>query len=288
MKLDAVMWPDSHWPGMRSEWLAAERLGVNSGWIYDHLFWQQTRPWQEAFTTLAAVAAATSTIGMGTMVTGPNFRHPVTAAKAALTLDDLSGGRFTLTLGAGGAGGDADALGGEPLSGKERAARFAEFVELTDRMLRQDHVSATGQYFSASDVGIGGAEPRRPRIAVAGTGPRGMALAARFADLWVTQDISQNDALYAGTPHAEVRRQSELLDRICAEHGREPGSLPRLVVLGYGDERPLASIEAYLDCAGRYGELGISTIAVLWPRGADAERSMAVLEQAALVTESNL
>ncbi|MEC3915890.1 LLM class flavin-dependent oxidoreductase [Nocardia sp. CDC160] len=281
VQLDVVMWPDSRWPDMRAEWQAAERLGLGCGWIYDHLFWQRTRPWHEAYATLAAVAASTRRIGMGTMVTGPNFRHPVTTAKAALTLDEISEHRFTLGLGAGGAAGDANALGGPPLSGKERAARFEEFVTVTDRLLIGERVTDSGAYFTAAaDLDIGGGKPRRPRLAIAGTGPRGMALAARFADLWITQDISQNDAVYAGTAEKEIERQVGLLDRACADIGRAASSLPRLAVLGYGSENPLASIEAYRDCVGRYGALGISIIAVLWPRGDGADKAHSVLEQA--------
>ncbi|MFE0103517.1 LLM class flavin-dependent oxidoreductase [Streptomyces sp. NPDC059009] len=283
MRLDAVMWPDSPWTEARAEWRTAEELGLGGGWIYDHLFWKQGRPWHEAYTTLAAVAATTSRIGMGTMVTSPNFRHPVTSAKAAFTLNDISGGRFTLGIGAGGPGGDADVLGEPGRTRAQRTARFEEWVELTDLLLSQDATTHQGAHFSARDVAIGAdnTPATRPPLAVAATGKRGMALAARFADQWLTQDISQDPKLYAGTPYAEIERQTALLDEVCRAHGRDPSTLPRLCVLGYGEERPLDSLEAFRDCAGRYGELGISTIAVLWPRGADAAAQMKVLEEAA-------
>ncbi|WP_311734121.1 LLM class flavin-dependent oxidoreductase [Streptosporangium becharense] len=281
MQLDAVMWPDAPWPMIRDEWSHAEKIGVGRGWLYDHLLLNDRERWHEAHTTLAAAAAVTSRIGVGTMVTSPNFRHPVTSAKAALSLDALSEGRFVLGVGAGGPGGDSDAFGGGPLSRAERTARFGEWVELTDLLLRRPVTDFTGRFFSAHQVAIGGGEPRRPPLAIAATGARGMELAARFADLWITQDVSQDPRAYAGTPHAEVRRQTALLDEICADRGREPGSLPRLAVLGYGGERPLASIEAFRDCLGRYAELGITTLAVLWPRGEHAAARLAVLEQAA-------
>ncbi|MFC7308904.1 LLM class flavin-dependent oxidoreductase [Streptomyces monticola] len=283
MKLDAVMWPDAPWPTARAEWQLAENLGLGAGWLYDHLFWQRTRPWHEAYTTLAAVAASTTRIGMGTMVTSPNFRHPVTSAKAAFTLHDISGGRFTLGVGAGGSGGDGDAFGLPAPSRGERTARFAEWLALTDQLLGVDTTDHTGRHFSARGVAIGadGTSATRPPLGVAATGKRGMALAARFADRWLTQDISQDPAVYAGTPHAEIKRQTDLLDEVCHTHGRDPATLPRLCVLGYGDERPLASIEAFRDCVGRYGDLGISTIAVLWPRGDAASAQLRVLEEAA-------
>jgi alkanesulfonate monooxygenase SsuD/methylene tetrahydromethanopterin reductase-like flavin-dependent oxidoreductase (luciferase family) len=281
MNLDVVMWPDLPWPAMRQEWLHAEKLGLGRGWLYDHLNLNSEGPWHEAYTALAAVAAATSRIGVGTMVTSPNFRHPVTSAKTALALDAISEGRFVLGIGAGGPGRDSDAFGGAPLSRAERTERFQEWVTLTDRLLRSESTDATGRFFSARQVAIGGGEPRRPPLAIAATGRRGMELAAGFADLWITQDVSQDPAAYAGTPHAEVRRQIALLDEVCAQLGREPGTLPRMTVLGYGGERPLDSIEAFRDCLGRYAELGITTLAVLWPRGERAGARLAVLEQAA-------
>jgi alkanesulfonate monooxygenase SsuD/methylene tetrahydromethanopterin reductase-like flavin-dependent oxidoreductase (luciferase family) len=281
MRLDVVMWPDSPWPVMREEWLRAEEMGLCRGWLYDHLNLDGRPTWHEAHTSLAAAAAATSRIGIGTMVTSPNFRHPVTSAKAALALDALSEGRFVLGIGAGGPGGDSDAFGQPPLSRAERTARLREWVELTDRLLREEQVDHSGRFFSAHQVSIGGGEPRRPPLAVAATGRLGMQTAARFADLWITQDVSQDQASYAGTPHAEVRRQIALLDEVCAQHGREPATLPRLTVLGYGGERPLSSIEAFRDCVGRYAELGITTVAVLWPREDESGTRVAVLEQAA-------
>ncbi len=280
--IDAVMWPDRPWAELRQEWLRAEAIGVRRGWLWDHLVLGGRPVWHEAYTTLAAAAAVTSRIGVGTMVTAPNFRHPVTTAKAALALDAVSDGRFVLGLGAGGPGADADALGGAELSAGQRARRFAEFVELTHRLLSEEAPTAAGEWFTARGADVGGGTPRRPPIAVAATGARGMALAAARADLWITQDVAKDPRVAAATPHAEVGRQLRLLDAACEQVGRDPATLPRLVVLGYGGERPLDSREAYLDCAGRYAELGVTRLAVLWPRGDGAGRQLAVLEQVAV------
>ncbi|MFG1997148.1 LLM class flavin-dependent oxidoreductase [Actinoplanes sp. NPDC048988] len=74
------------------EWERAERLGIGRGWLWDHLVLGGRPVSHDAYAVLAAAAATTTTIGVGTMVTAPNFRHPVTTAKAALALDDVSGG----------------------------------------------------------------------------------------------------------------------------------------------------------------------------------------------------
>ncbi|WP_373304325.1 LLM class flavin-dependent oxidoreductase [Streptomyces griseomycini] len=104
--------------------------------------------------------------------------------------------------------------------------------------MRQERVDFTGRFFSARQVAIGGGRPRRPPLAVAATGKHGMRTAARFADLWITQNVGQDPTACAGAPHAEVRRPVALLDEVCARQGREPGTLPRLAVLGYGGEPP--------------------------------------------------
>jgi alkanesulfonate monooxygenase SsuD/methylene tetrahydromethanopterin reductase-like flavin-dependent oxidoreductase (luciferase family) len=81
---------------------------------------------------------------LGTLVTSPNFRHPVTLAKELISLDDVSDGRVTLGIGAGGTGFDATALGQDPWTPRERADRFGEFVPLLDRLLTEDSVSYEG------------------------------------------------------------------------------------------------------------------------------------------------
>ncbi|SNY69019.1 LLM class flavin-dependent oxidoreductase [Paractinoplanes atraurantiacus] len=275
-KIDAVMWPDRPWRELRGEWERAERLGIGRGWLWDHLVLGGRPVWHDAYAVLAAAAATTTTIGVGTMVTAPNFRHPVTTAKAALALDDVSGGRFVLGLGAGGPGDDAEALGTPPLSAAERGRRFVEFTEHVHTLLTEPAPTLEGEWFTARAAGLGGGLPRRPPLAVAATGPRGIALAAERADWFVTQDIRKRSV----TPQAEVARQFGRLREACSPAGRAMPST--VVVLGYGGEQPLASIEAFRDCVGRYTELGATRVAVLWPRGDDAERQFAVLEKAEL------
>lgn len=274
--LEVLMWPDGPWPDLREEWRLAERWGVDRGWLWDHLVLSGRPVWHDAWTALSAAAASTERIGLGTMVTSPNFRHPVVAAKQAIALSAVSGGRFALGVGAGGPGVDSDALGAGPWSPRERADRFAEWLTLADDLLSTPTVTSRGRWFTADAVELGGATPRSVPLAVAGTGRRGMALAAERADLWITQDLPGR----SGSAEADVRRQLELLDEACERVHRDPAGLSRLVVLGYGEERPLDSVEAFRDCLGRYAALGIDTVAVLWPRGDAAAARLAVLEQA--------
>ena len=109
MRFGVLILPDAAWSSARERWLSAERMGFDHAWTYDHLSWRSLRdgPWFGSVPTLAAAAEATSRIRLGPMVASPNFRHPVTLAKELMTLDDISDGRITAGLGAGGEGFDA-------------------------------------------------------------------------------------------------------------------------------------------------------------------------------------
>ena len=151
MLLSTIILPIYPWREGRALWQQAEELGFHAAYTYDHLSWRtfRDRAWFGTMPTLAAAATATETIRLGTMVTNPNFRHPVTLAKDLMTLDDLSSGRITLGIGAGGSGFDATALGNEPWSPRERADRFGEFLPLLSTLLQQDATTSHGAYYSA-------------------------------------------------------------------------------------------------------------------------------------------
>src|SRR5207237_8214014 len=105
--------------------------GFEHAWTYDHIAWSTLRDstWFGAVPTLAAAAAITDRIRLGTLVASPNFRHPVPFARELIALDDLSGGRFTVGIGAGGVGWGATVLGQTAWTPRGRAGHFAEFVE---------------------------------------------------------------------------------------------------------------------------------------------------------------
>ena len=82
VNVGVVMWPIEDWPAMGEAWRRAEDLGFHTGWIYDHLAWRGHRPWDEAYTSLAAAAALTRRIRLGTLVSTANFRTPLPTAAA--------------------------------------------------------------------------------------------------------------------------------------------------------------------------------------------------------------
>ncbi|MEU1819409.1 LLM class flavin-dependent oxidoreductase [Streptomyces roseifaciens] len=274
MRLSTVILPDRRWSeGGRAAWQRAEELGFHAAYTYDHLSWRTFRdgPWFGAIPTLTAAATATSRIRLGTLVTSPNFRHPVTLAKELISLDDISGGRITLGIGAGGSGFDATALlkdGQEPWTPRERADHFGEFVPLLDRLLTEGVVTHEGELYSAFEVRNIPGCVQRPRLpfAVAATGPRGLRLAARHGQAWVT--TGDPKLFETGTPEqsrAAIAGQIERLGAACAELGRDVSELGKTMLTGFSPDRPLDSVDAFVDFAGSHAELGIDEIVVHWP-----------------------
>ncbi|MEU6175409.1 LLM class flavin-dependent oxidoreductase [Streptantibioticus parmotrematis] len=273
MRLSTVILPVRRWhEGGRDEWTAAEDLGFHAAYTYDHLSWRSFRDktWFGAIPTLTAAAAATERVRLGTLVTSPNFRHPVTLAKELISLDDVSGGRVTLGIGAGGTGFDATALGQDPWTPRERADRFGEFVPLLDRLLTEDAVTHHGTYYSADEARDVPGCVQRPRLpfAVAATGPRGLTIAARHGQAWVT--TGDPKIASTGTPEESlkaIRGQIDRLGEACAAVGRDVAGMDKIMLAGFtpDGDAPMRSVDAFVDFAGRHAELGITEIAVHAP-----------------------
>jgi len=247
-------------------WRRAEELGFDHAWTYDHLVWAglPDSPWYGTIPTLTAAAMVTSTIRLGTFVSSPNYRHPVTFMRDLLALDDISGGRLMCGIGA---GGDIDStiLGGEPLTPKERFERLAEFTELLDRLLTQDHVSHRGTYFSAVDARTQPGPVQRPRIPfiMAANGPRSLRLAVEYGAGWVTTGprVETLDQWWAALVKLGGR-----LDEALATAGRDSFTLERHLNLDSSPQFALSSVGAFEEMVGRAGELGFTDVITHWPR----------------------
>lgn len=271
MRVGVVILPEHRWSEARRIWREVEELGFDHAWTYDHLSWRTLRdgPWFGAIPTLTAAAAVTGRMALGTLVTSPTFRHPVTWAKDVMTLDDVSGGRFVAGIGAGAGGHDTSALGAPELSARQRQDRFREFVETADKLLRQSATSHRGTYYTAVDVRMEPGCVQRPRIpfALAATGPRGLALAAEHAQIWVTNGDPRR---FGQVPEDEgldlVRRQQDRLDETCAALGRDPAELSRLINGSVVGDEPLTSVDRFVDFAGRCAERGFTDLVVHYPR----------------------
>lgn len=254
--------PEMPWREAAPLWSSAEELGFAHAWTYDHLVWGglPDSPWFAAVPTLAAAAGVTSTIGLGTFVSSPNYRHPYTFLRDVLTLDDLTGGRFLCGLGT---GGDLDArILGDERTLKERVDRFHEFVPLLDRLLREDRVDHVGPAYRTLDARtLPGPARHRVPLLIAANGPRSVRLAATLGDGWITYG-GRGDTLDAWFEHVGelVRRFDEALATV----GRGP--VDRYLSLDSSPHFSLESVGLYAEMAGRAAELGFTDVVTHWPR----------------------
>jgi alkanesulfonate monooxygenase SsuD/methylene tetrahydromethanopterin reductase-like flavin-dependent oxidoreductase (luciferase family) len=275
MRFGVVILPQYDWPEAAGRWRRAEELGFDHAWTYDHLSWRGLagERWHATVPTLTAAATATRRIGLGTFVASPNFRHPVPFAKDIATVDQISGGRVLLGLGSGGTGFDAHVLGQPRLSPRERFARFAEFAEGLDALLRfegpgaggSSGISFEGEWYTASGARMVGEPAQRPRMPLhlAANGPKALALAVRIGDGWVTTGGDHDDD---ATWWRSVGDLIHRLDDACAAAGRDPSTIARTLSLDDEARYSLASVGAFEDAVGRAAELGYTDVVSHWPR----------------------
>ncbi|MEA2124416.1 MAG: hypothetical protein QOI80_1198 [Solirubrobacteraceae bacterium] len=258
MRHGIVILPELRWSQAAGYWQRAEAYGFDHAWTYDHLGWRDLvdGPWFDAVPTLTAAATVTARVRLGTLVASANFRHPVAFAREIVTLDDVSGGRLLLGLGAGGTGFDADVLGQAKLTGGERIDRFVEFVELLQRLLREGRADFRGEWYSAVDARAtpGSQAP----FVIAGNAPRSIGLAARLGDGWITtgERTDDVDTWWRSIADRCVRLEEALDGRV----------IDRYLLLDSGPGEPLASHDAYAEFCGRAAALGFTDVISHWPR----------------------
>lgn len=272
MRFGVIILPQYDWPEAVRYWRGAEELGFDHAWTYDHLSWRGLagERWHATVPTLTAAAMVTERIGLGTFVASPNFRHPVPFAKDVATIDQISGGRLLLGVGSGGTGFDAFVLGQPEFTPRQRLARFVEFAEALDVLLRfeepgSDGISFEGEWFTASGARMVGEPAQRPRMPLhlAAEGPKGLDLVARLGDGWVTTGgtVDDTDAWWQRLAELSTR-----LDEACAREGRDPSSLERILSLDSEPRYSLESAAAFEDAVGRAAELGFTDVVAHWPR----------------------
>ncbi len=265
MRAGIVILPEYRWPDAAPKWRRAEEYGFDHAWTFDHLGWRSLvdGPWFSAVPTLSAAAGVTTRIELGMLVASPNFRHPVPFARELLALDDISSGRFTLGVGAGGGGYDTTVLGNEgPVP--SRSGRFGEFVELLDTLLTSERVTWRGRHYSAVDARSTPGCLQRPRLpfVVAANGPKAMRVAARFGQGWITTGAERDDL---GSWWESVADACARFDEAVEEQGRGPG-VRRFLQTDAAPVFSLSSVECYRDFVGRAGELGFTDVVAPWPR----------------------
>jgi alkanesulfonate monooxygenase SsuD/methylene tetrahydromethanopterin reductase-like flavin-dependent oxidoreductase (luciferase family) len=271
MQIGVIILPEYPWREAARVWKQAEELGFDHGWTYDHLAWRTLRDsaWYGTFPMLAAAALATTNLRIGTLVATPNFRHPISLARDAIAMDDLSVGRFILGLGAGGPGLDEQMVGAAPLSPAQRADRFAEFIEMMDLLLNCPVTNYDGAYYRADRVFMAPGCVQRPRMpfAIAATGPRGIQIAARYAEIWVTNG---NQARFGSLPQDEAlalaRAQLRLLHDQCSKIKRATSSVIAMVNGSVIGDNPAGSAYKLVRFAEECASLGFGALTVHYPR----------------------
>ncbi|HEY9264064.1 MAG TPA: LLM class flavin-dependent oxidoreductase [Mycobacterium sp.] len=197
-----------------------EELGIDSLWLYDHLYGpgMPDYPSMEAWTLATALLSRTERIRVGHMVLCNQFRHPVTLAKMATTLDQISGGRLALGIGSGSIEDEHRRAGLDWGGFADRSQRLGETLEILHQAFAEERIDFAGTHFTVSDMPIkpGPVQKPRPPIVVGGVGEKfTLPLVARFADVW-------NVPTYA---LGEIEQKLSALRAICEEIGRDPDSI---------------------------------------------------------------
>jgi F420-dependent oxidoreductase-like protein len=207
------------------QWLAlagaCEEHGLEGLFRSDHyrpLMGDPERGSLDAWATLAALAATTSRIRLGTLVSPATFRHPSVLAKMVVTADHVSGGRVELGLGAGWHEGEHRAYGFDFPATPVRMERLAEQLEIVSRSFTEDTFSFQGRHYQLQDLRALPKPVQQPRptlLVGGGAGPKSLALAARWADEYNTVTASVE----------ECRRRRGLLEAAWREAGRDPATV---------------------------------------------------------------
>jgi F420-dependent oxidoreductase-like protein len=258
------------WSSVAEVWKAGDELEIfESAWTYDHLVALRAvaggididpqAPMLDGWALLPALAAVTSRLRIGNLVTCVPLRHPVALAKLATTVDEISGGRLEFGLGAGWMESEAAMYGTELGSVRDRLDRLEEAVEVIRGLLSSDSFDYQGRFYRLRNARI---EPRplvrRPRIWIGGNGEkRTLRIVARHADAW------NYTALRPGGELEAFAAKCQILAERCAEIGRDPAEVLITAQLSLGSDPG-----AFGELAAKWGEAGAEYIVVMLPERA--------------------
>jgi F420-dependent oxidoreductase-like protein len=240
---------------------AADEAGIHTLWVADHLVQADPtappgdRDMLEAYTTLGYLAARTTNVRLGAMVTPVTFREPAVLVKAVTTLDVLSGGRAWLGIGAGYHGAEADAMGLPLPATAERFERLEDTLRIAQQMWAGDVSSFDGTHYRLTDPSSAPAPLSRPRpsILIGGTGERRtLRLVAQYADACNLFDIPDGGQT--------IRRKLEVLAGHCAQLGRPYGQIEKTLSTRL---EPGESSDDFARRAATARDLGIEHLVVI-------------------------
>lgn len=224
------------WRELRDVARTAEDCGFDSIWVGDHLLYRDLDgsvrgPW-EAWSLLAALGEATDRVELGPLVAATAFHSPAMIAKKAATVDEISGGRLILGLGAGWNRTEFDAFG---FPYDVRVSRFEEAFTIIRTLIRTGAVDFEGCFYTNREMEL--APPARPdmKIMVGSNGPRMLRITMPHADMWNTWHLDY------GNRAAGLAELNAVVDDVCGQVGRDPDEVERTaavyVQLGRGSGR---------------------------------------------------
>ncbi len=252
----------SYWPGSSTDWPEllsrcrhAEATGWEGLWFADHFMPNAddvTLPVNESFTVLAALAATVPRVRIGHMVASNTYRHPALTAKMAAGIDRISGGRFVLGLGAGWQENEHRAYGLPFYTTAERLGRLDEACQIVTSLFANERTTFDGQYYRLADAPLSPKPLQDPLpLMIGGGGERvTLRIVAKHAHEWNA----------FGTPEV-MKHKSEVLDRHCAEVGRDPATISRSVGLTL-EPRERADVDAIKRAVNAYAAVGMDEILV--------------------------
>ncbi|MEY2397062.1 MAG: hypothetical protein QOJ00_236 [Actinomycetota bacterium] len=242
------------WDEIVSRVQFAEELGFDGAWGFDHfqpMYGDGPGETFEGMTTLAALAAHTSRIRLGLLVTGMTYRHPSVFAAQALTVDHASHGRLELSFGAAWFDKEHTELGIPFPSTSDRFDLLEDSLEIVQRLFTGDTVSYEGKVVSLQNAQMRPTPVQTPHppIWIGGTGPkRTLPLAAKYADVWHA----------FGSPNS-LAEASARIDELAAEAGRDPAAIMRAGSLSLDD------LDTARKHAGKWRDAGFGYLVCGWP-----------------------
>jgi alkanesulfonate monooxygenase SsuD/methylene tetrahydromethanopterin reductase-like flavin-dependent oxidoreductase (luciferase family) len=213
------------WPELASMVRTSEQVGFDSLWIGDHFLYRMAdgsadAPW-DCWSLLAAAAAITTRLTIGPLVTPVGFYNPAVLAKKAATVDEISGGRLVLGLGA---GWNEVEFRGYGVPYDHRISRFAEAFTIIRTLLQEGRIDFEGEYFSARDCElVPRSRPGGPPLMVGSVGERMLEITMPFVQSW---NVWHSDTGNSPAGVAPLRRK---VDTACVKVGRDPATVDATV-----------------------------------------------------------
>ena len=243
------------WQELLARVRLAEEAGFAAAWVFDHfkpLYGDPSGPCLEAWTLLAALAAQTGRVRLGTMVTGVTYRHPSVLAAEAVTVDHVSGGRLELGLGAAWFADEHRQLAIDFPPARERAERLEEAVQVMRLLMTTDDARFDGRHYRLDEASY---HPRpvqqpHPPIWIGASGERlTLPIVGRHADVW-----------NAFPPAGDIARKWAIVAEHAERAGREPATIVRSSFLSLS--APWDQVRAQAEALRA---AGVSILAVSWP-----------------------